>query len=159
MAQVSDPLPPDHGSPILCEYENETDKIQVARITNIPNWYFERVVFPGQRLTFEAPPEAILEIQVGMMASAILAKTISCESLKADQFRTSLEAEAGIAWPDALKITLDLPDDFPPKKLEELVKETVLRADMTDRSLGGKGLVLDVVNVEIKLEIPQPTLR
>ncbi len=32
------------------------------RIVNIPNWYFERVVFPGEQLVFEALPEAVLEI-------------------------------------------------------------------------------------------------
>ena len=84
MDQISDHLPPDHSFFILCHYTNETKKIQVARITSIANWYFERVVFPGQRLTFEAPPEAILEIHSGMMASAVLEKTISCKSLQAE---------------------------------------------------------------------------
>jgi hypothetical protein len=53
----------------------------VARITNVTNWYFERVVFPGQRLVFEALPEALLEIHTGMMASAILSDTIPCDRL------------------------------------------------------------------------------
>jgi len=34
---------------ILCWYLNTTSKVQIARITNIPNWYFERTVFPGER--------------------------------------------------------------------------------------------------------------
>ena len=72
MAQIIDPLPQGNGDAILCCYVNATSKIQVARVTNIPNWYFERVVFPGQRLLFEAVPEALLEIHCGMMASAIL---------------------------------------------------------------------------------------
>nr|WP_017326937.1 DUF1830 domain-containing protein [Synechococcus sp. PCC 7336] len=66
---------------LTCCYVNATSSIQVARITNIPNWYFERVVFPGQRLLFEAPPHGCLEIHTGMMASAILADTIPCSSL------------------------------------------------------------------------------
>ena len=65
----------------LCCYTNVTSKIQVARITNIPNWYFERVVFPGQKLIFEADPEAKLEIHSGMMASSILSDTIPCRKL------------------------------------------------------------------------------
>lgn len=81
MAQILDPLPPDSTNPVLCCYVNATSKIQVARITNIPNWYFERVVFPGQRLIFEALPTALLEIHTGMMASAILSDTIACSSL------------------------------------------------------------------------------
>lgn len=82
MAQIFDPLPSDSTDPIICCYVNATSRIQIARITNIPNWYFERVVFPGQRLVFEALPAALLEIHCGMMASAILSDTIPCETLR-----------------------------------------------------------------------------
>jgi hypothetical protein len=81
MAQILDPIPDDNSSAILCCYVNATSQIQVARITNIPNWYFERVVFPGQRLIFETLPDAYLEIHTGMMASAILSDKIPCERL------------------------------------------------------------------------------
>ena len=84
MAQILDQLPPDQSEPILCCYVNATSKMQVVRVTNIQNWYFERVVFPGQRLMFEAAPEAQLEIHTGMMASAILSDTIPCERLAVD---------------------------------------------------------------------------
>ncbi|MGK7892467.1 MAG: DUF1830 domain-containing protein [Xenococcus sp. (in: cyanobacteria)] len=46
----------------LCCYVNRTDKIQIGRIVNIEQWYFEKVIFPQQRLLFDAPPEAELEI-------------------------------------------------------------------------------------------------
>lgn len=82
MSQVFDPVPSGHSEPILCCYVNATSKIQIARITNVPNWYFERVVFPGQRLVFETLEEAQLEIHTGMMASAILSDTIACDRLK-----------------------------------------------------------------------------
>jgi len=82
MAQIFDPLPPDQTDHMVCCYVNATSHIQIARITNVANWYFERVVFPGQRLMFEALPEAQLEIHTGMMASAILSDTIACEQLK-----------------------------------------------------------------------------
>ena len=82
MAQVFDPIPSDSGDRLLCCYVNATNQIQIARITNVPNWYFERVVFPGQRLLFETLPDAHLEIHTGMMASAILSDTIACSSLR-----------------------------------------------------------------------------
>ena len=85
MSQILDPLPSDDNNAVLCCYVNATSQIQIARITNIPNWYFERVVFPGQRLVFEASIEAILEIHTGMMASAILSDTIPCEKLRLDK--------------------------------------------------------------------------
>jgi hypothetical protein len=80
MAQVLDPLSPDDAQ-IFCCYLNSTSQIQIARISNIDNWYFERVVFPGQRLMFEAPTQACLEIHTGVMASSILSDKISCEEL------------------------------------------------------------------------------
>ena len=66
----------------LCCYENTTNKIQIGRISNIPSWFFERVIWPGQRLIFEAPLEAELEIHTGEMASAILSAKISCDRLQ-----------------------------------------------------------------------------
>lgn len=81
MAQILDPLPSDDAAVILCCYVNATSKIQIARITDVPDWYFERVVFPGQRLMFEAVRVAHLEIHTGMMASSILSDTIPCERL------------------------------------------------------------------------------
>jgi hypothetical protein len=85
MAQILDSLPPEQSGKILCCYINATSKIQVVRISDIPNWYFERVVFPGQRLVFEAPKVAHLEIHTGMMASAILSDTIPCDRLALDE--------------------------------------------------------------------------
>ena len=82
MSQTLDPFTSDQNNSILCCYVNATSQIQIARITNVPNWYFERVVFPGQRLVFEAHQSAALEIHSGMMASAILSDTIPCTKLK-----------------------------------------------------------------------------
>ena len=81
MAQILDPIPNEHRNSILCCYVNVTNHIQIARITNVANWYFERVVFPGQRLVFEAVSEAMLEIHSGLMASAILSDIIPCDRL------------------------------------------------------------------------------
>ncbi|BAZ39508.1 hypothetical protein NIES4101_54620 [Calothrix sp. NIES-4101] len=91
MAQILDSLPPEQSGKILCCYVNATSKIQVARISDIPNWYFERVVFPGQRLVFEAPRLSHLEIHTGMMASAIISDTIPCERLIVSDFDDELE--------------------------------------------------------------------
>ncbi|MEM9567153.1 MAG: DUF1830 domain-containing protein [Cyanobacteria bacterium P01_E01_bin.34] len=84
--QPIDSLPLDYESRRLtCCYVNASSSIQVARISNVENWYFERVVFPGQRLMFEAVPQACLEIHTGMMASAFLTDTILCSSLAVDE--------------------------------------------------------------------------
>jgi hypothetical protein len=103
MAQIIDPLPQENGGAIICCYVNATSKIQVARVTNIQNWYFERVVFPGQRLIFEAIPEAQLEIHCGMMASAILSDTIPC-----DRLRIEAELDAALNSNEAVTHESDL---------------------------------------------------
>lgn len=84
--QTLDAVPDVHGGQrMTCCYINVTSLIQVARITNIENWYFERVVFPGQRLMFTALPQAKLEIHTGMMASSILADTLDCVDLAVEE--------------------------------------------------------------------------
>ena len=81
MPQILDSLAQDDADNICCCYINTTSQIQVARIANVHNWYFERVVFPGQRLLFEAPIYGYLEIHTGMMASSILSDKIPCQQL------------------------------------------------------------------------------
>jgi hypothetical protein len=113
MAQLFDPIPSGAVEHIFCCYVNATSKIQVVRITNIPNWYFERVVFPGQRLVFEALPQAQLEIHSGMMASAILADTIPC-----DRLRLEAELEADFE----LEVVTDVPECEVPERVVTTVE-------------------------------------
>jgi len=75
----------EHCERILCGYFNATSLIQIVRIANISNWYFERVVFPGQRLLFEALPDALLEIHTYEMVNAILSNTIPCARLRVNE--------------------------------------------------------------------------
>ncbi len=85
MAQILDPLPSNSSNQILCCYVNATSQIQIAKISNVPNWYFERVVFPGQRLVFEAVIGACMEIHTGMVASSILSDTVPCDRLQINE--------------------------------------------------------------------------
>ncbi|QZZ21466.1 DUF1830 domain-containing protein [Leptothermofonsia sichuanensis E412] len=85
MTQTLDSLPSDFSRAVLCCYVNSSSRIQIVRITDVASWYFERVVFPGQRLLFEAPTEAHLEIHSNAIASAILADTIPCQRLQVQE--------------------------------------------------------------------------
>ncbi|PZO47859.1 MAG: hypothetical protein DCF15_18535 [Phormidesmis priestleyi] len=67
---------------VWCRYHNDTRHIQVARIENIPCDYFERVIFPGDRLVFKTFPHAWLEIYTGELCSALLSERILCDRLK-----------------------------------------------------------------------------
>lgn len=114
MAQILDPLPTDQERILFCCYVNATSQIQVVRITNVPNWYFERVVFPGQRLVFEALPEALLEIHTGMMASSILSDTIPCEHLSINNENDEEIDEQSIAIhiPTDHKTTIEVDENY-----------------------------------------------
>ena len=84
MTQILDSLPAGCFDSLLCSYVNSSPKVQIARISNIPGWYFERVVFPGQRLLFYAPTAAQLEIHTNTIASAILSDRIACRCLRVE---------------------------------------------------------------------------
>lgn len=88
--------PSQLNSPVLCYYANPTNQLQVIRITNIANSYFEKVVFPQQRLMFEAWSEALLEIHTGTIASSILSDRIPCPLLwiKEEVNRLLLQTDA-----------------------------------------------------------------
>ncbi|MBV8886186.1 MAG: DUF1830 domain-containing protein [Chroococcidiopsidaceae cyanobacterium CP_BM_RX_35] len=77
-----DPLPLEVTEPLLCHYTNSTSKLQIARVANIPSWYFERVLFPGQHLLFKAPHSAELEIYTGELSSIMLVDKLPCEHLR-----------------------------------------------------------------------------
>ena len=132
MDQILDPLPTGQGRVLLCCYVNATSQIQVVRITNVPNWYFERVVFPGQRLVFEALPQALLEIHTGMMASAILSDTIPCEHLSINNENDEEIDEQSIAFhiPTDNKTTIEVNENHTQNKSSSLrltlVKKTGL---------------------------------
>lgn len=66
---------------LTCVYDNCTDKPHILRIQNIPNFSFERTVMQKQRLIFEAPAEAMLQIRNSYFCSAIQDDTIACKSL------------------------------------------------------------------------------
>lgn len=75
-------LASEQESQILCCYINNSHQIQIIRIKNIPNFYFERVVFPSQRLMFYAEPEAKIEIHTSKVVTSILADVIPCDKLR-----------------------------------------------------------------------------
>ncbi|MFB2895708.1 DUF1830 domain-containing protein [Aerosakkonemataceae cyanobacterium BLCC-F50] len=66
----------------LCHYKNVSSKLQILRIGNVPNWYFEKVVFPGEALLFEAPLQGMLEVHTSAKVTTILADTINCDRLQ-----------------------------------------------------------------------------
>jgi len=75
---------------ILCSYINITDQIQVIRRINIPYINWERVVFPGECLMFEAVPMAQLEVHTSKTVTLL----ISCQQLRVKECFRSLSSDS-----------------------------------------------------------------
>jgi hypothetical protein len=72
---------------ILCCYTNTSDRLQILRITNIPNWTLEGIVFPKQRYLFSALTSAILEIHPSTPSSQPVVH-IPCTQLRVKESQT-----------------------------------------------------------------------
>jgi hypothetical protein len=71
-AETSKSLETDSSVRILCSYTNVTHSLQIIRLKYSPGLHWERVVFPGQHLMFEAAPEAKLEIYFSETTSVVI---------------------------------------------------------------------------------------
>lgn len=80
----------DFSGQILCGYANTTNQLQIIRIVDSSKCYFERVVFPRERLLFEAQPDAELEVHTNYHGRAILVKKILSLNLKVDESQLSI---------------------------------------------------------------------
>ena len=85
MMQTISTMDYKYSERILCYYVNVSSQMQIARITNIPNCDFESIVFPGQRLLFEAVPQAELEIHTYMTGRVVLLDRIKCNCLRVSE--------------------------------------------------------------------------
>jgi len=66
---------------LTCIYRNESEFIQIIRISQSKSAFFERTVFPNQCIQFSAAADALLEIYESSMCSAVHADTIPCDRL------------------------------------------------------------------------------
>lgn len=82
MNNILDPLPLNTSRHITCRYKNATNRLQIIRIANLSNWYFERAVFPQQQFIFHALPEALLEVHSSETVTAIQSDRIPCPQLR-----------------------------------------------------------------------------
>ncbi|MBW4518888.1 MAG: DUF1830 domain-containing protein [Scytolyngbya sp. HA4215-MV1] len=56
----------DCSDVIVCHYMNATNQIQMVRIPSLTNGHCsERMIFPSERILFEAEPTAVLEVYQG----------------------------------------------------------------------------------------------
>ncbi len=66
---------------LTCIYRNESEIIQIIRISKTNIAFFERVVLPNQCVQFSAHVDALLEVCEGVMSGSIYGDTIPCYQL------------------------------------------------------------------------------
>ncbi|MDP8964401.1 MAG: DUF1830 domain-containing protein [Cyanobacteriota bacterium] len=86
MTLTTDSQLTDSSTSTLCSYVNPTCDLQVIRIINVPNRYFEKVIFPKQRLLFETQPNAELEVYASQQGHTVLVKKIPAVCLQVEQY-------------------------------------------------------------------------
>lgn len=66
---------------LTCIYRNESEIIQIIRISQTNVAFFERTVLPNQCIQFSTSADALLEVCEGMMSGSIQSDTIPCYQL------------------------------------------------------------------------------
>ena len=72
----------DRPKSILCAYQNKTRFLQIIKIENVANFYWEKVVFPWQTILFDTVEQAELKIYSSDRATTIVSDTIRCSRLQ-----------------------------------------------------------------------------
>ena len=80
---VSQPLTTQAPSKVLCYYHNSTQKIQIVRLVGNDTHGLEKIVFPQQRILFEAEPEELLEVHLEQNGKSVLEEVFLCQHLEA----------------------------------------------------------------------------
>jgi len=81
----------DEKNWMLCYYKNESNSVQILRIENTEDWYFEKLVDPEERLVFEAPEMAQLQIHYQCSSEYHVVEIIPCYQLRV---RYGLDSES-----------------------------------------------------------------
>lgn len=66
----------------LCAYQNLSSHWQIIKITNLPNYYWEKAVLPGQKIIVITSIKAILKVFSAENITAVLIDNIPCHQLK-----------------------------------------------------------------------------
>lgn len=79
--------------PILCYHINNTSDTQMIRVMDESICCFDRIIFAGERILFEAFSDSCLEIYSSTLSKTWLSRII-CESLKVNEHFAEQEAHA-----------------------------------------------------------------
>jgi hypothetical protein len=87
-ADPSHPAPVQSASPVLCCYHNTSGQLQILRLARSAPQPLEKIVFPGERLLFNASPDLQIEVYsrststvVGRAVTQVVDR-LSCAALR-----------------------------------------------------------------------------
>ena len=66
---------------LTCIYRNESEFMQIIRISQPSSAFLERAILPNQCVQFSAPTDALLEIYEAAISGSIHADTIPCSQI------------------------------------------------------------------------------
>ncbi len=84
-------------SKILCYYTNSSPKMQLIRVTQSLNLNSEKIVFPQERVLFEAIAQGQLEVYNTSVSDSKCVQKISCQNLEVNQITKQLTGITTIA--------------------------------------------------------------
>ena len=84
-------------SKIFCYYTNSSSKMQLIRVTQSLNLNSEKIVFPQERMLFEAMPQGQLEIYNTSATDSKCVQKIPCQNLEVNQIKEKLTGITTIA--------------------------------------------------------------
>lgn len=87
LSQATSGLTQDIEEKILCAYQNSSMNWHIIKITNIPRYYYEKVILPGQRVIFQASVRAKLKVFSTENTTLMLMDTIACPKIRVNSAR------------------------------------------------------------------------
>ncbi|WOD39529.1 DUF1830 domain-containing protein [Nodosilinea sp. E11] len=71
--------------PLLCYHINDTCTTQIVRVMRASVCHFERIIFAGERILFEAFPDSYLEISSSLLGETLTSQ-IACRLLQVSEW-------------------------------------------------------------------------
>ncbi|WP_019505265.1 DUF1830 domain-containing protein [Pleurocapsa sp. PCC 7319] len=82
MPQISKTLTTEPKTNILCYHYNSSNQIQIIQFVKSNIEYSSKIIFPGQRIMFEAEPDSQIEILLNGKGDTSFSRLVNCQDLQ-----------------------------------------------------------------------------
>lgn len=84
LSQLKTNFTAKESTQFLCYYINDTNNMQIIRLLSVVKCEFERVVFSGERILFNAVPESYLEVYSSLV-NEMQSSRMNCKFLQVNE--------------------------------------------------------------------------